>query len=115
MSNISTIQKPYCSQFPGLTMAGFADALKPEKFSGMHFKRWQVKATLWLTTMNVFHVSKGKPEGVLTPEEEKKYDQANTIFTGAVVSVLVDRLVDANMKHTDGKSCVMHLLLSMVH
>jgi hypothetical protein len=56
MSNISTIQKPYCRQFPGLTMAAFADALKPENFTGMHFKRWQVKATLWLTTMNVFHV-----------------------------------------------------------
>jgi hypothetical protein len=84
-------------------MAGFADALKPEKFTGMHFKRWQVKATLWLTAMNVFHVSKGKPKGVLTPEEEKKYDQANTIFTGAVLSVLVDCLVDANMQHTDGK------------
>jgi hypothetical protein len=27
-------------------MAGFADALKPEKFTGMHFKRWQVKVTL---------------------------------------------------------------------
>jgi hypothetical protein len=103
MSNISTIQKPYCRQFPGLTMAGLADALKPEKFTGIHFKRWQVKTTLWLTTMNVFHVSKGKPEGGLTPEEEKKYDQTNTIFTGAVLSVLVDRLVDANMQHTDGK------------
>jgi hypothetical protein len=33
----------------------------------------------------------------LTSEEEKKYDHANTIFTGAVLSVLVDRLVDANI------------------
>jgi hypothetical protein len=46
MSNYSTIQKPYCRQIPGLTLAGFADALKPEKFSGMHFKMWQVKLTL---------------------------------------------------------------------
>jgi hypothetical protein len=78
-------------------------ALKPEKFNGMHFKRWQLKATLWLTAMNVFHVSKGKPEGALTPEQEKEYDHANTIFTGAVLSALVDRLVDANIQHTDGK------------
>jgi hypothetical protein len=84
-------------------MAAFADALKPEKFNGMHFKRWQVKATLWLTAMNVFHVSKGKPEGALTPEQEKEYDHANTIFTGAVLSALVDRLVDANIQHTNGK------------
>jgi hypothetical protein len=47
----------------------------------MRFKRWQVKATLWLTAMNVFHVSKSKLEGVLTPEEEKKYEDVNTIFT----------------------------------
>ena len=84
-------------------MAAFADALKPEKFNGMHFKRWQVKATLWLTAMNVFHVSKGRPEGPLTPEQEKEYDHANTMFTGAVLSALVDRLVDANMQYTDGK------------
>jgi hypothetical protein len=68
LSNISTIQKPYCRQFPSFSMAAFADTLKLEKFSGMHFKRWQVKATLWLTVMNVFHISKGKPEGTLTPE-----------------------------------------------
>jgi hypothetical protein len=39
--------KPYCRPFPDLTMAGFAGALTPEKFSGAHFKRWQVKAKLW--------------------------------------------------------------------
>jgi hypothetical protein len=103
LSNYSTIKKPYCRQFPSFSMAGFADALKPEKFNGMHFKRWQVKATLWLTVMNVFHVSKGKPEGALTPEQEKDYDHVNTIFTGAVLSALVDRLVDANIQHIDGK------------
>jgi hypothetical protein len=65
--------------------------------------RWQVKATLWLTDMNVFHVSKGKPEGGLTPEEKKKYNEVYTIFIGAVLNVLVDRLVDANMQHTDRK------------
>jgi hypothetical protein len=47
--------------------------------------------------VNVFHVSKGKPEGILTPEEEKKYDDANTIFIVAILSVLVVRLVDTNM------------------
>ena len=103
LSNYSTIPKPYCRQFPSFSMSAFADALKPEKFNGMHFKRWQVKATLWLTVMNVFHVSKGRPEGPLTPEQEKEYDHANTIFTRAVLSALVNRLVDANIQHTDGK------------
>jgi hypothetical protein len=67
-SNNSTIQKPYCRQFPTFSMAAFADALKLEKFNSMHFKRWQVKVTLWLTAMNVFHVSKGQPKGELTSE-----------------------------------------------
>jgi hypothetical protein len=30
--------------------------------------------------MNVFWVSEDKPEGELTPEKEKAYSEANTIF-----------------------------------
>jgi hypothetical protein len=44
--NYPTIQKPNCRQFSELTMAGFADALRSDKFTGVHFKRWQIKATL---------------------------------------------------------------------
>jgi hypothetical protein len=61
MSTYSTIQKSCCRQFPSLTMAGFVEALRLEELSGMHFKRWKIKVTLSLTTMNMFHVSKGKP------------------------------------------------------
>jgi hypothetical protein len=43
----------------------------------------------------MFHVSKRKPEGILTPEEEKTY----ATFMGAILSVLVD----ANMQYTDEK------------
>jgi hypothetical protein len=101
LSNFSTIQKPYCRHFPGLTMAGFAEALRPEiKFSGVHFKRWQVKVTLWLQAMNVFWVSNGKPEGNLTAEQQKAFTDANTIFVGCV---LADRLCDVYMHITDAK------------
>jgi hypothetical protein len=34
-----TIQKPNCRQFPQLKMASFTDALRPDKFTGVHFKR----------------------------------------------------------------------------
>jgi hypothetical protein len=34
-------------------MAGFVDALMPMPFTGVNFKRWQMKVTLWLTAMNV--------------------------------------------------------------
>jgi hypothetical protein len=49
-----------------------------------------MRATLWLTAMNVLWVSKGKPKGERIPEKEKEYSEANTIFCGAVVGVLAE-------------------------
>ena len=69
LPNIPTIQKPNSRQFPELTMAGFADALRLDKFTGVHFKMWQVKTTLWLTALKFFHVSVGAPEG-MTGEDQ---------------------------------------------
>jgi hypothetical protein len=70
---IPSIQKPYYKNFN--FMAGFVDALRPEKFSGEHFKRWQTIVILWLFTMNVLWVSKGKPVGPLTPTQEKAFTE----------------------------------------
>jgi hypothetical protein len=50
----SSIQKSYDRKFS--FMAGFVDALRPEKFFGEHFKRWQTRVILWLSTMNVLWV-----------------------------------------------------------
>jgi hypothetical protein len=58
-----SIQKPYYRNFN--FMAGFVDALRPEKFSVEHFKRWQTRVILWLSALNVLWVSKGKPKGLL--------------------------------------------------
>ncbi|KAK1612456.1 hypothetical protein QYE76_036129 [Lolium multiflorum] len=90
-------------QFPELTMAGFADALRPDKFTGVHFKRWQVKATLWLTHLKVFEVSDGLPEGTISDQDQNKFKENNTLFVGCVLSILVDRLCDVYMHITDGK------------
>ena len=61
----STIQKPImCRNF---SASGFAAALKPDKFTGTYFKRWQTKTTLWLTAMNVFWVT-GVSTGTIAPE-----------------------------------------------
>jgi hypothetical protein len=87
-----SIQKPYSRHFN--FMAGFVDALRSTPFTGANFKRWQMRVTLWLTAMNVFWVSEGKPEGELSPEKEKEYSEANTIFYGVVVGVLVETLQD---------------------
>jgi hypothetical protein len=85
-----TIQKTYCKHFS--FMAGFIDALKPMPFTGTNFNRWQIRVTMWLTVMNVFWVSEGTPERERTPKKEKAYSQANIIFCGAVVRVLVETL-----------------------
>ncbi|KAK1661177.1 hypothetical protein QYE76_049336 [Lolium multiflorum] len=90
-------------QFPELTMAGFADALRPDKFTGVHFKRWQIKATLWLTHLKVFHVSNGLPEGTISDQDQNKFKEDNTLFVGCVLSILADRLCDVYMHIVDGK------------
>jgi len=46
LSNCLTIQKPYDRKYVDFTMAGFANALRLDKFTGVHFKRWQVKVRL---------------------------------------------------------------------
>jgi hypothetical protein len=51
--------------------------------------------------MNVFHTSKGKPGCVMTPKEEKKYVNANIIFRGAILNILIDQLFDMNMHYTN--------------
>jgi hypothetical protein len=46
-----SIQKSYYNNFSFI--AGFVDALRPKKFFGEHFKRWQTRVILWLSAMNV--------------------------------------------------------------
>jgi hypothetical protein len=56
-------------------------------------------------SMNVFWVSEGKPERELTPEKEKVYSEANTIFYGVVVGVLVETLKDMYLCYKPLKRC----------
>ena len=106
LPNISTIQKPYYRQSVDFTMAGFADALRPDKFAGVHFKRWQVKVRLWLTVLHAWEARLGIPAGEHSPEERRKFTDANNIFVGCVISVLADRLVDVYIHITDAKRVV---------
>nr|AAW57815.1 putative polyprotein [Oryza sativa Japonica Group] len=84
-------------------MASFADALRPDKFTGVHFKKWQIRVTLWLTAMKCFWVSTGKSEGILTTDQQKQFEEATTLFVGCILSVLSDRLVEVYMHMTDAK------------
>ena len=85
-------------------MASFADALRPKKFSGAHFKRWQVKVTNWLTAMKVFWVSAGMPEGNISKEDKRRFQDANEIFVGAIQNVLSDHLFDSTLHIKDVKT-----------
>jgi hypothetical protein len=62
-----------------------------------------MRVTLWLTAMNMFWVSEGKPEGELSPEKEKEYSEANTIFCGAVVGVFAETLQDTYLRYKTAK------------
>jgi hypothetical protein len=62
-----------------------------------------MRVTLWLTTINRFWVFEGKPEGGLTPEKENAYSEANTIFYGAVLGVLVETLQDTYLRYKTAK------------
>ena len=103
LPNYSIIQKPYSRQSVVFTMASFADALRPDKFTGMHFKRWQVKVCLWLTVLHAWEARLGIPAADHSPEERRKFTDANNIFVGCVISVLHDRLVNVYMHITDAK------------
>ena len=82
LPNTSTIQKPYYRQSIDFTMAGFADAPMPDKFTGVHFKRWQVKVRLWLTVLHAWEARLGILVGDHSPEEKRKFTDANIIFVG---------------------------------
>ena len=90
-----TIQKP--DRHLAMTK-GYTDAMKPEKFTGVNFKRWQTRAQLWLTAMGVFWVVGNPPALPLGSEKEvEEFTAATTIFVGCVLSVLSDQLCDVYM------------------
>jgi hypothetical protein len=91
MPKYLTIQKlDYCDR---LSVACFTAALKPNAFDGSNYKWWHDGMILWLTAMNIIRVVKGKAEQ-FTPEEEKAFMAADNLFSGTVISVLVENLVD---------------------
>ena len=70
-------------------MASFAYAPRPNKFTSVHFKRWKEKAMILLQAMKVFWVSNGMPEGNISEKHQRKLDEANTIFVGYILGVLI--------------------------
>jgi hypothetical protein len=100
MPKILTIQKLDCCD--RLSFTSFAAALKPNAFDGSKYKRWRDRMILWLTTINIIHVTKGKPEQFI-PEEEQAFTTVDNLFRGAVISILVENLVDFYLTVTSSK------------
>jgi hypothetical protein len=46
---------------------------------------------------------RGQPRGGTYPEKEKTYSEANTIFCGAVIEVLVENLQDTYLRYKTAK------------
>jgi hypothetical protein len=53
--------------------------------------------------MGVFWVSNDKPEGQLTTEQEKVYEEANTLFVSAIIGSVADHLQDVYLGYKTGK------------
>jgi len=77
---------------------GYTDAMKPEKFTSVKFMRWQMRAQLWLTAMDVFWIVDNPPALPLGSEKEvQEFTAATMIFVGCVLSILSDQLCDVYM------------------
>ena len=75
--NISNNPKSNYRNFPELTIASFANKLRPNKFTDVHFKRWEVKVHLCLTSLKVYEVNIRKPEIVMSDEDNKIFEEGN--------------------------------------
>jgi hypothetical protein len=100
MAKILTIQKLDCCD--RLSVPSFAIALKLIAFDGSNYKWWHDRVILWLTAMNIIHVTKWKHEQ-FTPDEEQAFTTADNLFRGAVISVLAENLVDFYLTATSAK------------
>ena len=64
-------------------------------FEGTHYKRLRQRSILWLTSMNCYFVAEPRVVGPHTPDEERAFKHADTMFKAAILSVLGDTIVDA--------------------
>ena len=48
-----TVQKSYLCVYYNSAMAGPSDAMKPERFAGGNFYRWQTRVKFWLMSMGL--------------------------------------------------------------
>jgi len=52
--------------------------------------------------MSVWHITQGPPLGPRTLDEERAFQTADSLFGGAVISVLGENIVDTYLRLTPG-------------
>ena len=102
MARYSTIQKLDRS----FMSASFAASLKPPSLQhdGANYKTWRVRSMLWFTAMHCEHVIKEKHiDPPLSPKEEKRWGEADNLFKGALISIIVESMLQVYMDMPMGK------------
>ena len=56
-----------------------------------------MRAVYWFQNSNCYANTKGKPEGDLNAEQLEAFEKLDTLFKGALLSVLDDSIVDSYM------------------
>jgi hypothetical protein len=75
--------------------------MRPERFSGANFRRWQSRAKLWLNDLKLFRViSSPKPLPVVSEDAVRRLDEANTLAIGRLLAVMSDTLFDTYHSYT---------------
>ena len=94
-----TFQKPDCAYFCDLAMANNAsDAMKPERFGGENFRRWQTRAKFWLMSLGLWWVI--YPVFPITKEQTMQFENANNTALGCILTILADQLYDVYMNYS---------------
>ena len=75
-----------------IEMAGPTDLLKPERFGGENFKRWQTRVKFWLMSMKLWWVI--SPQRPLTQEQQCELEVSSDTALGCLLSLLTGQLYD---------------------
>ncbi|KAE8794630.1 hypothetical protein D1007_30671 [Hordeum vulgare] len=62
-----------------------------------------MRAVYWFQTLCCYDTTKGKPEGYLNPAQQEAFEKIDTLFKGALLSVLDNSIVDSYMPFENGK------------
>ena len=80
-------------------MVGPSDAMKPERFAGGNFQRWQTRVKIWLMSMELWWVI--HPFMPFTVEQTATFAGDKDTTLGCILSLLSDQLYDLYMDYTN--------------